>query len=166
MRQAQKKQIGSYTFEVSMLPPMQAHRLLTRTVKALGPVLGTVATSFGSVDELVREAGRAAALAKGAEAKAAGTEGADGKPNEGDFGWAEALIKQATESLDEKLLDELIDALKQVTSVIGPAGAEHLPQVFESIFQGELQLMYQWFFFAWKVQYADFFASFGKLKKT
>lgn len=148
MRSTESKKIGNSTFEVALLTPMEAHKLLTRVLKNLAPTLGAVAVSFESL----------AALAKDVKATIllTATGLADDKVKENLSG-LERIITEIGTSLDEELLNEVIEKLTKVTFISTAKGKAALSEVFEAQFAGNLSEMYQWLWFAWTVQYKDFF---------
>jgi hypothetical protein len=127
-----KTKIGDSEYTMSMLAPMRSHRLLLRVIKMVGPSLGPVFDTFFS-----------AAKSKGKDAFEQEV------PTEFFTKAAAALFGE----LDEKVLDDVIEALKEVTVVEGEGGGKLDRGQFDIHFLGKLEEMYQWLAWGMKVQW-------------
>ena len=163
MRIPQTQRIGQYTFTVTQLPPRQAHRLLLRAIKAVGPALAPILTTAGgSLDQImeaVKVAGTNQAMAGELAMKALKVD--EGAP------WLDTAVKRIVEGMDEKELDYIMDELATVT-VVSFNGKDlgMLTNHFDLCFQDDLKDMYKWLWFAWKTEFASFFNMSGKVSTT
>lgn|GEM_PF-1894098 len=132
MSQAEPHQtkIGEFEYTMHMLPPMQSHRLFLRVIKMVGPSLGPVFDTFFS-----------AAKSQGGKAMEQEV------PSEFFTKAAGALFGE----LDEKVIDEVISAFKEVTVVEGRGKLDR--GQFDAHFLGKLEEMYQWLAWGMKVQW-------------
>ena len=126
--------IGGQAYTMSMLPPMKSHRLLVKVIQMVGPSLGPVFDMFFG------------------KAQKAGAEVLDQEVP------AEFFTKAAGtlfDSLDEKILDQVIKEFKAVTVV---EGLGLLENKFDAHFLGKLDEMYQWLAWGMSVQWGKVFA--------
>jgi len=125
-----KTTIGEHEYTMHMLPPMQSHKLFLRVIKMVGPALGPVFDTFFSA------------------AKTGGKDALEQEvPTEFFTKAAAALFGE----LDEKVLDDVIRALKEVTIVEGSGKLDR--GQFDAHFLGRLEEMYQWLAWGMKVQW-------------
>lgn len=134
----QSTTIDGHTFTVAMLDPFVAQDIMVDVVQAIGPALGGVAGAAGSV--LGAQKVNSLLDIKLDDPKlAAGLTG---------------LFK----GLNKAKLRELMRIMMSVTVYEGENGSAKLDKVAAALFRGNLQLMYGWFWFALRVNFADFFA--------
>ena len=137
-----KTTIGEKQYTMSMLPPMKSHRLLTKVAKMVGPSLGPV------FDKLFNEV------------KA-------GKGDVLDQDVPVAFFTNAAgslfDSLDEKVLDEVMAEFQAVTVV---EGLGLLEGKFDVHFLGRLDEMYQWVAWGMSVQWGKVFGGLAAAAKA
>lgn len=144
MRQKFKSQdIAGYRYVVTQLGADSGRKMADELVRALVPVLA----------DLLK------ALPKSEQAVSAG--------NVRDFldlvdpSCIPDMVERAFKALPSERLDSIIEQLAETTDVFGEgygdAGAP-LGRNFDEHFAGRYKAMYQWLFFALKVNFADFFS--------
>lgn len=116
-------------FTVYRFPPKMARKHINRIAKVIGPALGGI---IESAAEETKQGGKA--------------EDADVPLGR--------MIADALERLDLGYVEELMDACAAYT-VCEPGGK--LDTTYDAIFIGEPLTQYEWFWFALKVQFGDFF---------
>jgi len=133
-QQSETAEIQGHRFEVAKLPPLDAQDVAIDILQAIGPAIGGIA------------AGMARATGKDDIDSVLDIDIEDPK-----LGTA---IAQLLSALDKRKLRELVDKMMSVTR------CDDLPlkQHFIVTFRGNLPLMYQWLWFALKVNFGDFFA--------
>lgn len=130
MSQAQphKTTIGEFGYVMHMLPPMRSHRLFLKVIKMVGPALGPVFDTFFS-----------ATKSKG---------GLDQEVPAEFFSRAAAALFG---DLDEKVVEAVIEAFKEVTVVDGRGKLDG--GQFDIHFLGKLDEMYCWLAWGMQVQW-------------
>ena len=128
-RDSQKSKIDGHEYEVFMLPPKVARRLLVEMSKVVGPALGGIMSSGAGLAKLMEMS----------------VEGVD---------WA-AVISGLTDRLSADMLDEHMEVLAKSTHVDG----KELAPIFDHHFRGALGGMFKWYGFALKVNYGNFFSA-------
>jgi hypothetical protein len=135
---SQTKEIDGPTYEMFMMEPRASNRLLTKVGKMILPCLGSVADVFANV------------FSKGSS----GLMDID----LGDEFFCKAL-STLSQDLDEKVIDQVIDAFQDATHVDGKA----LKPIFAAHFQGELQTMYKWIGWGMQVQWGKCWGVLGDM---
>jgi len=136
--------IDGFKYRVYMLDPLTAADILADLGQLLGPSLG----SLGGV-LATQKGGTIENLMEGFE------------EGEGDSvaSALEKAIKEFFSRFSKEKQRELIGAMMKKTMIVMPDGKEPpLTGLFNTHFQGRTKAMYQWFFFALKVQFKDFFS--------
>jgi hypothetical protein len=129
---SQTKEIGGYSYTVSMLDPLTASDLLIDISKVVGPSLG-------------------------AAAGAAGGDGSDDdKP---DPEMLDRAISGLFQRIEKTELRRIINLLSTVTQVRIGDKTPFLETILAEHFRGQVGKMYEWLGFALKVQLGDFFSS-------
>ena len=134
--------IGGQAYTMSMLPPMKSHRLLVKIVQMVGPSLGPVFDMFFG------------------KSQKTGTEVLDQEVP------AEFFTKAAGtlfDSLDEKILDQVIKEFKAVTVV---EGLGLLENKFDAHFLGKLDEMYHWLAWGMSVQWGKVFGGLAAVARN
>ena len=127
--------IGDHEFTMYMLPPMTSHNLLMDLLQMVGPGLGPVFDALGSkaqgkqISELLNEDLTSDFFTKAADALFRG--------------------------LRKDVLENVIKMFRQVSQVDG----KQLDGVFDAIFLGRLDLMYQWLVWGMQVQWGKAFGA-------
>ena len=133
-----KKVIDGHTFEVLMMPPMPSHRLLMKLLGIIGPAASHL------VD---REYGNASSSVLDEEVTG---------------GFFAKVISSLFDKLDCDVTEEIINAMKEVSSVsVAEKKMAPLASVFDVFFAGKLDLMYKWLIFAMQVQWGKCFSVLG-----
>lgn len=126
-RDSQKSIIDGHEYEVFMLAPKTARRILVEMVKVVGPALGQLVDSTpGGISKIMEM----------------DTEG---------IKWA-SIIGELSTRLDADMLDAHMSALAEKTHV----GGKPLAGVFDLHFMGGIGTMFKWYAFALKVNYGNF----------
>ena len=136
--------IGDRAYTMSMIPPMKSHRLLVKVVQMVGPALGPVFDMFyGAVKDGSANTDNLLDKEVPVEffSKAAGT---------------------LFDSIDEQVLDKVIDEFKKVTVV---EGLGLLDTKFDVHFLGKLDEMYQWVAWGMSVQWGKVFGGLAAVAK-
>ena len=165
-KDGETRELGGEVFQVRMLDPLTANELLIDLTKTLGPAFAPV------ISGIVRSPDSAQALSElldgldESEEKNDDTE-STGRVTEpltaivraktavGDG--LERGIEKLVDRLEKEKLREIIDLLANVSCIKKGNDWPSLKTVFPVVFQGRIKLMYQWLFFAIRVQYMDFF---------
>ena len=121
------KRIGEHEYTVQMLPPLKSHDLLVSVTKMIGPSVGPL------LDMLVSQAKPGSAIM-------------DQVVSPDFFGKAASVLFQ---ELDNVVLHQLIDAMKEKTLVDG----KPLKDIFDFHFLGKLDQMYLWLAHCMDVQW-------------
>jgi hypothetical protein len=135
---SQIKEIDGHQYEMFMMEPRASNRLLTKVGKMILPSLGPIA------DFLT---------------------GAVGKSGKGlmdiDLGddFFSKTLSTLCSDLDEKVMDEVIDAFQEITQVDGKS----LKPIFAAHFLGELQSMYKWLGWGMQVQWGKCWGVLGNM---
>lgn len=128
-RTSKKQTIDGTEYEVFMLPPKKARRILVEMTKVIGPALGGIA---GKGD-----------LGKLMDSDVSGID------------W-QAAISGLTEKLSDEMLDDHMSEFAKVTQVTGKG---YLSEVFDAHFTGAVDSMFKWYWFALKVNFGNFFSA-------
>lgn len=125
---SQSDTIGDHTFEVFKLPPLDAQDILIEILHALAPAAGKVVNVLedGGLQNLM-------------EAKIESLEA------------GEAIVR-LSQGITKERMRELVKVMATVTRCDG----KKLNATMEVVFRGDLPLMYQWLWFALKVQFGNF----------
>lgn len=127
-RDSKKETIGEHKYEVFMLPPKVANRMLVEMLKAVGPALGEIVDGTeGGLKRLLDE--KDTTNVKVAKA-----------------------IESLVANLDADTLDRHMATLASVTHANGAA----LEPTFDLHFMGDLPAMYKWYFFALRANFGNF----------
>jgi len=127
----ESKQIVEHKYEVFPLPPMVSHNLLIDVSKMIGPSLGPLFDRFTgkNVDEILKTKLDSDFLTKAFDSFFA--------------------------NVNKETIEIVIKALREKTMVDG----KELHKIFDIHFLGNLDEMYQWLFFAMKVQWGKLFSA-------
>jgi hypothetical protein len=138
---SQSKDIDGYTYTVSMLDPLAANDLLIDIAHVVGPSLGAGAGAFASV--------------------IGGDEDGDGDAMDAkaDPMMLDRAISGFFERVTASKMRAVIKLLAGVTRVRIEGNEPFLNDILLAHFQGRFGKMYEWLFFALKVQLGDFFSS-------
>jgi len=127
---SQSTEIGGVTYTVYPIDPMVANDILIEIGHVIGPSIGALAAAESDDD--------------------------DADPD---------LVNQAIGGLFQRItkptMRSIIDTLAKATEVRTDATTEKAPRLSSILavhFRGQLGAMYQWLWFALKVQFGDFFA--------
>lgn len=145
------KPIGGFKYRVFMLDPLEAGDILADLGYLLAPVLGPLGSMMASV--------------KGDLIKGIMDGFKDGEGPEGET-LGQALDKAALGFFDRVTKEkqrELMAAMAKMTMVVIQEGKEEpeLSTIFTTHFRGRVKNMYEWFFFAMRTQFDDFFTGLG-----
>ncbi len=149
--------IDGFKYRVMMLDPLIAADILAD----LGYLLAPVAGSIGGVFIKEKDASLGSIL------DGVGDDGGDDEeaglsPDSSIDVAIEKAILGFFERFSKQKQRELMGTMSKQTFVIQPDGNEpRLPKIFSDHFRGRIKPMYQWFAFAMKVQFRDFFTGQG-----
>lgn len=128
----EKTTIGAHEYEMFMLPPRKSQSLFIKAFKMVTPTLGQLLDS-------VAPRGLAALLEQDIN---------------GEF--FSKASKEIRDGLDDKLVEEIQNAMMEVTIVDGKM---NLKDVFDEIFRGSLDELFRWTFWGARVQWGKLFGA-------
>ncbi len=130
--------IEDTTYGVYMLDPLVANDMLVDIIKTIGPSVGAILGSLGEADS------KDDALNTKISSES-----------------MQAAFVEFSTRVSKIQLRETMNVLARKTEVQVGDTAKMLDSVFADHFRGRIGLMYRWFYFALKVQFADFFLYMG-----